>query len=196
MIGSEEWLLKPGSVGRSSNGKIHICDEDGKELPVGSTGIIYFDSGARFQYLNDPDKTLGTRHPQHAGWTSFGDIGHVDGDGYLFLSDRKAFMIISGGVNVYPQEAENLLSMHPAVADVAVFGVPDADLGEQVKAVVEPVEWTLAGPQLEAELIAYCKSKLAGLKCPRSIDFEKSLPRDDAGKLAKRSLRDRYWRAH
>lgn len=196
MISSEEWLRKPGSVGRPSRGAIHICDDDGNELPTGSTGIIYFDGGARFQYLNDADKTRGTRHPRHAGWASFGDIGRVDEDGYLFLSDRKAFMIICGGVNIYPQEAENVLSMHPEVADLAVFGVPDADLGEQVKAVVEPVNPSLAGPELEAELIAFCKSKLASLKCPKSIDFEEKLPRDDAGKLAKRALRDRYWRSH
>jgi len=193
MIGSEEWLRKPGSVGRASSGSIHICDDDGQEVPAGATGAIYFNSGARFEYLNDPDKTLGARHPQHPGWSSFGDIGHLDEDGYLFLSDRKAFMIIAGGVNIYPQEAENVLLMHPSVADATVFGIPDADMGEQVKAVVEPVDWQPSGPALESELIAFCRSKLASLKCPKSIDFVKRLPRDDAGKLAKRALRDRYW---
>jgi acyl-CoA synthetase (AMP-forming)/AMP-acid ligase II len=193
LISSEEWLRKPGSVGRPSSGSIHICDEHGSELPAGATGMIYFDAGASFQYLNDAAKTSGARHPQQPGWASFGDIGHVDEDGYLFLSDRKAFMIISGGVNIYPQEAENVLSMHPAVADVAVFGVPDTDLGERAMAVIEPVEWERAGPELEAALIAFCKSKLASLKCPKSIDFERKLPRDEAGKLAKRALRDRYW---
>jgi long-chain acyl-CoA synthetase len=192
MISSEEWLRKPGSVGRPSTGAIHICADDGTELAAGSTGVVYFETGARFEYLNDAQKSADARHPQHPGWASFGDIGRVDDDGYLFLSDRKAFMIISGGVNIYPQEAENLLLTHPSVADVAVFGVPDPDMGEQVKALVDPVDWALAGPALEAELIAFCRSKLAGLKCPKSIDFEK-LPRDDAGKLAKRALRDRYW---
>jgi len=192
-ISSEEWLRKPGSVGKSPTANIHICDDDGSELPTGSTGTVYFDTGARFRYLNDPEKTARARHPQHPTWSSFGDIGHIDEDGYLFLSDRKAFMIISGGVNIYPQEAENLLHTHPAVLDAAVFGIPDPDMGEQVKAVVEPVDWTAAGPLLEAELIAFCKSRLATLKCPKSIDFVEKLPRDDAGKLAKRALRDRYW---
>lgn len=192
-INSEEWLRKPGSVGKSPSATIHICDDEGNELPVGSVGTVFFDSGARFQYLNDPEKTEGARHPQHPSWSTFGDIGHIDEDGYLFLSDRKAFMIISGGVNIYPQEAENLLVTHPAVLDAAVFGIPDPDMGEQVKAVVEPVKWALAGAALEAELIAFCKSKLATLKCPKSIDFVEKLPRDDAGKLAKKALRDRYW---
>jgi long-chain acyl-CoA synthetase len=192
-INSEEWLRKPGSVGKSAVGPIHICDDNGNELPTGSAGTVFFDSGARFQYLNDPEKTSGARHPQHPGWSTFGDIGHVDDEGYLFLSDRKAFMIISGGVNIYPQEAENLLLMHPAVADAAVFGVPDPDLGEQVKAVIEPIDWTSATSSLEAELIAFCKSKLSTLKCPKSIDFVEKLPRDDAGKLAKKALKDQYW---
>jgi len=192
-INSEEWLRKPGSVGKSPTANIHICDDDGNELTTGSTGTVYFDTGARFQYINDPEKTARARHPQHPTWSTFGDIGHLDEDGYLFLSDRKAFMIISGGVNIYPQEAENLLLTHPAVLDAAVFGVPDPDLGEQVKAVVEPVNWASANASLEAELIAFCKSKLSTLKCPSSIDFVEKLPRDDAGKLAKRALRDQYW---
>jgi len=192
MISSAEWLRKPGSVGRPAGGDIHVCAEDGTELPPGATGVIYFDSGARFEYLNDAQKSAGARHPLHPGWASFGDIGHVDEDGYLFLSDRKAFMIICGGVNIYPQEAENLLLTHPAVADAAVFGIPDPDMGEQVRALVEPADWTAAGPALESELVAFCRAKLAGLKCPKSIGFE-SLPRDDAGKLNKRALRDRYW---
>jgi acyl-CoA synthetase (AMP-forming)/AMP-acid ligase II len=193
-INSEEWLRKPGSVGKSGSGPIHICDDDGNELPIGETGTVFFDTGARFQYLNDPEKTRNARHPQHPSWSTFGDIGRVDEEGYLFLSDRKAFMIISGGVNIYPQEAENILLTHPAVLDAAVFGVPDPDMGEQVKAVVEPVKWAAAGAGLEAELIAFCKSKLATLKCPKSIDFVEKLPRDDAGKLAKKALRDSYWK--
>jgi acyl-CoA synthetase (AMP-forming)/AMP-acid ligase II len=192
LISSEEWLEKPGSVGRPLAGSLHICDEEGRELPAGETGTVYFAAAAPFEYLNNPDKTRNVRHPLKPNWATFGDIGHVDPDGYLYLSDRKAFMIIVGGVNIYPQEAENVLSMHPAVADVAVFGIADPELGEQVKAVIQPVEWSRAGPALEAELIAYCKSKLATLKCPKSIDFEQTLPRDPTGKLAKSALRDRY----
>ena len=192
MISSAEWLRKPGSVGRPTSGGIHICDDDGNELPAGSTGVIYFETVARFQYLNDPDKTLGARHARHPNWASFGDVGRVDEDGYLFLCDRKAFMIIAGGVNIYPQETENMLALHPAVADVAVFGIPDPDMGEQVKAVVQPADWSQAGPALESELIRYCRSKLASLKCPQSIDFAQALPRDPAGKLLKHQLRERY----
>ena len=193
MIDSHEWLKKPGSVGKSSLGTIHICGEDGQVLPPGETGLIYFEGNAGFDYLNDQDKTKDSRHPQHSNWATFGDIGRIDEDGYLFLSDRRAFMIICGGVNIYPQEAENLLTSHPKVADVAVFGVPDPDMGEQVKAVVQPAEGIETGPELEAELIAWCRSRLASLKCPRSIDFEDELPRDPTGKMLKRQLRDRYW---
>jgi acyl-CoA synthetase (AMP-forming)/AMP-acid ligase II len=193
MISSAEWLRKPGSVGRVARGSIHVCDDAGNELPVGETGTIYFNCGARFEYLNDEDKTAGSRHPAHADWSTFGDIGRVDDEGYLFLSDRKAFMIIAGGVNIYPQEAEDVLLGHPAVADAVVFGVPDADMGEQVKAVVEPIDWSQAGAAFEAELIAWCRSRLADFKCPRSIDFERKLLRDDAGKIAKHALRNRYW---
>ncbi len=193
MISSAEWLRKPGSVGRAAQGGIHVCDDDGNELPAGATGTVYFDCGAQFEYLGDAGKTAGARHPEHAGWSTFGDIGRVDEDGYLFLSDRRAFMIIAGGVNIYPQEAEDVLIAHPEVADVVVFGVPDPDMGEQVKAVVEPVNYTRAGPDFEAALIAYCRERLAGLKCPRSVDFERNLPRDDAGKIAKHALRSRYW---
>jgi acyl-CoA synthetase (AMP-forming)/AMP-acid ligase II len=193
MISSAEWLKKPGSVGRPVTGTLHICDERGQELLPNTTGIIYFDAGASFEYLNNPEKSRNAHHLLHPAWATFGDIGHVDEDGYLYLCDRRAFMIIVGGVNIYPQEAENLLAMHAAVADVAVFGIPDAEMGEQVKAVVQPAEGATAGPALEAELIAYCKSQLATLKCPVSIDFEATLPRDAAGKLAKAALRDRYW---
>ena len=192
MISSEEWLRKPGSVGRGFHCTIHICGEDGSELPIGETGTIWFEGATGFRYLGDPEKTRSIFHPQRADWATFGDIGHLDEDGYLFLSDRKAFMIICGGVNIYPQEVEDLLAMHPAVADVAVFGVPDPDMGEQVKAVVAPADWNKAGPELEAELIAYCKSSLATLKCPKSVSFERELPRDDAGKLVKQKVRNRY----
>jgi long-chain acyl-CoA synthetase len=194
VITSQEWLRKPGSVGRAYGPcKIHICTEEGEELPVGETGVIYFEGGSDFSYYNDPDKTKDARNPKNNQWRTFGDIGHIDEDGYLFLSDRRAFMIIAGGVNIYPQEAENQLILHPKVQDVAVFGVPDPDMGEQVKAVVQPADWSQAGPALEAELIAYCKSQLSTLKCPKTIDFEKELPRDITGKMMKRELRARYW---
>jgi long-chain acyl-CoA synthetase len=194
VITSHEWLKKPGSVGRTHGpSEIRICNEEGDELPVGETGVIYFEGGSDFSYYNDPEKTKDARNPKNPQWRTFGDIGRVDEDGYLFLSDRRAFMIVAGGVNIYPQEAENLLILHPKVQEVAVFGVPDPDMGEQVKAVVQPADWSQAGPELEKELIAYCRSQLAGLKCPKSIDFEKELPRDITGKMMKRELRARYW---
>lgn len=193
-IRSEEWLRKPGSVGRASHGVLHICDEEGNELPLGENGLIYFEHPeAQFEYLGDDEKTRSSYDPRGRGWRTYGDIGHVDEDGYLFLTDRRSFMIVAGGVNIYPQEAENVLTMHPKVTDVVVFGVPDPDMGEQVKAVVQPADWNAAGPELEAELIAYCKSKLATLKCPKSIDFQQQLPRDDNGKISKKALKDSYW---
>ena len=193
LIDSHEWLKKPGSVGRAVMGKIHICSEEGNELPAGEQGVIYFEAGGDFAYLNDLEKTQESLHPKHSDWKTYGDIGWIDEDGYLFLSDRRAFMIVCGGVNIYPQEAENLLWMHPAVADAAVFGIPDPDLGEQVKAVVQPADWSKAGPELGAELIAYCRASLASLKCPKSIDFAKTLPRDAMGKMMKKQLRASYW---
>ncbi len=194
-IGSEEWLDHRGSVGRSLGAPLHICDEAGEELPVGETGLVYFDSptGLPFEYHNDPDKTRGTLHPRIPNWSTLGDVGHLDEDGYLYLTDRRAYMIIAGGVNIYPQEVENALVMHPAVMDVAVFGVPDDDMGEQVKAVVQPAPGVEAGTELELQLIAYCREHLAAVKCPRSIDFAPELPRLPTGKLYKRLLRDRYW---
>ncbi len=191
---SEEWLAHPGTVGKALTGIVHIVDEEsGNEVPVGETGTVYFEGGAQFEYHNDPEKTKGSRLGN--GWSTLGDIGRLDEDGFLYLTDRKAYMIISGGVNIYPQEAENLLVTHPKVMDVAVFGVPNTDFGEEVKAVVQPVHWDDAGPELERELIAFCKEHLAGIKCPRSIDFEAELPRHPTGKLYKRLLRDRYWEA-
>jgi long-chain acyl-CoA synthetase len=193
-IRSEEWLKKPGSVGKASHGVLHICDEEGNELPVGEAGLIYFERPeAKFEYHGDDEKTKGSFDPKGRGWRTYGDIGRVDEDGYLFLTDRRSFMIVAGGVNIYPQEAENVLTMHPKIADVVVFGVPDPDMGEQVKAVVQPADWNEAGPELEAELIEYCKSKLATLKCPKTIDFQQQLPRDDNGKISKKALRDSYW---
>ena len=193
-INSEEWLAHKGSVGRPLIGTIHIVGEDGEEVPTGESGTIYFEGGAEFEYHNDPEKTKGSRNDK--GWSTLGDVGYVDDEGFLYLTDRKAYMIISGGVNIYPQEAENLLVTHPKVLDVAVFGVPNEDFGEEVKAVVQPMDMDAAGPELERELIAFCKEHLAGYKCPRSIDFEAELPRHPTGKLYKRLLKDRYWADH
>jgi long-chain acyl-CoA synthetase len=193
---SEDWLAHPGTVGKALVGELHILGEDGAELPVGQTGTVYFGGAADFEYHNDPEKTASARDPQGRGWTTLGDVGYVDDDGFLYLTDRKAYMIITGGVNVYPQETENLLAMHPKVADVAVLGVPNEDFGEEVKAVVEPVAWSDAGPALEAELIAYCREHLADVKCPRTVDFRQELPRHPTGKLYKRLLKDEYWKDH
>ena len=189
---SHEWLSHPGTVGRSLGGSLKIVDEDGKELPPGATGQIYFADGPPFAYHNDPVKTAAAYHPN--GWASLGDIGHLDVDGYLYLTDRKAYMIISGGVNIYPQEAEDVLVTHPAVLDAAVFGIPNEEMGEEVKAIVQPLDIANAGPELAAELIAFCRARLSHIKCPRSIDFAAELPRTPTGKLVKRVLRDRYWR--
>ena len=191
-INSEEWLEHKGSVGRPLTAKLFILDDDGNVLPPGEIGGVYFASGPdSFEYHNDPDKTAESRSTQ--GYTTLGDIGYVDDDGFLYLTDRKADMIISGGVNIYPREAENVLITHPAVEDVAVFGVPNEDFGEEVKAVVQPMDPATAGPALAAELIEYCLARLSSIKCPRSIDFEAELPRHPTGKLYKRLLKDRYW---
>jgi long-chain acyl-CoA synthetase len=190
-INSHDWLAHPGSVGRALVARLHIVGDDGEELPPGEPGTVYFSGGPEFSYHNDPEKTAQTRNDR--GWSTLGDVGYVDEEGYLYLTDRKAFMIISGGVNIYPQEVENLLIGHPKVADVAVFGVPNEEFGEEVKAVVQPMDWADAGPALEAELIGYCRQHLAHLKCPKSVDFERELPRHPTGKLYKRLLRDRYW---
>jgi fatty-acyl-CoA synthase len=155
---------------------------------------VYFAGGQPFEYHNDPEKTESITHAN--GWRTLGDIGYLDADGYLYLTDRQAHMIISGGVNIYPQEAENVLAGHPAVVDVAVIGVPDAEMGEAVKAVVQPVSPQTAGPELKAELLAYCRERLATYKCPRSVDFTDQLPREPNGKLYKRLLRERYWVGH
>jgi long-chain acyl-CoA synthetase len=189
-ISPQEWLAKKGSVGKALLGSIHIVDEEGNDLPAYETGRVCFSGGPPFAYHGEQASTS-THDAQ--GRASFGDVGYVDSDGYLFLTDRKAFMIISGGVNVYPQETENTLILHPKVADVAVIGVPDPDLGEAVKAVVQPVAWGEAGPELAAELMAFCRARLGAIKCPRSIDFDPELPRQPTGKLYKRLIRDRYW---
>lgn len=192
-IGPEEWLKKPGSVGKAQGVAIHICDEKGQELLVGEDGLIYFAGGKDFEYLNDPQKTKDARHPKHPHWSTLGDIGHIDEDGYLFLTDRKSFMIISGGVNIYPQEIENLLVQHPDIDDVAVIGVPNPDMGEEVKALVQPKDWERRGEKFAASLIEYCRANLAHYKCPQSVDFERKLPRHETGKLYKQQLRKRYW---
>lgn len=193
IISSEEWMRKPGSVGRAIVGKIHICDDDGIELPVGDIGTIYFSGGRQFAYHNAPDKTAASHNSRHPDWSTMGDVGHVDDEGFLFLSDRKDFMIISGGVNIYPQEVENLMIGHPDVADVAVFGVPHPDFGEEVKAVVQPTDWSKADEALADELMRWTRAQLADIKCPRSIDFMQALPRAETGKLYKKELKARYW---
>jgi acyl-CoA synthetase (AMP-forming)/AMP-acid ligase II len=195
-VGPEEWLAHPGTVGRPLLGEVHICDDEGNEVETGETGTIYFGNGGEFEYHNDPGKTEDSRHPKEKGWTTLGDMGYVDEDGYLYLTDRKSFMIISGGVNIYPQEVENLLVTHPKVADAAVFGVPNAEFGEEVKAVVQPVDQDETGDALAAELIAFCRDHLSHIKCPKTVDFERELPRHPTGKLYKRLLRDRYWEGH
>jgi long-chain acyl-CoA synthetase len=194
LVNSADWLAHPGTVGRAVVGVLRICDDDGHELPVGRTGVVYFSDGKAFEYHNDPQKTAQSRNTQ--GWTTLGDIGHIDAEGYLYLTDRKANMIISGGVNIYPQEAENLLVTHPKVFDVAVFGVPNEEFGEEVKAVVQPRDMAEAGAALEQELIAFCREQLSPIKCPRSVDFLAELPRHPTGKLYKRLLRDKYWAGH
>ena len=191
---SADWLEHPGSVGRALLGEVVIVDDDGNELPVGEEGGVYFRSDAKFEYHNDPEKTADARLGDDL--STLGDVGRLDEDGFLYLTDRKAHMIISGGVNIYPQEAENILTMHPAVFDVAVIGVPNEDFGEEVKAIVQPVDPAAAGDDLARELIAFCRSQLADVKCPRSVDFRDDLPRHPTGKLYKRLLKDEYWAGH
>ena len=189
-ITTPEWLDHPGSVGRAKLGVIHICDETGRELPTGEEGEVYFEAGHRFAYHNDPEKTAASAND--VGWTTLGDIGRVDAEGYLYLTDRKSFMIISGGVNIYPQEIEDVLLGHPAVLDAAVFGVPNEDFGEEVKAVVQLLSSADAGQALKDALMEHCRSHLSSIKCPRSIDFRDSLPRSATGKLYKRRLKEEY----
>ncbi len=189
---SQEWLAHRGTVGRVLLGKLHVLDDDMKEQPPGTAGTLWFETATPFEYFNDPQKTREARSPDGT-MSTVGDVGYVDGDGFLYLTDRATFMIISGGVNIYPQECENLLVTHPKVADAAVFGVPNADLGEEVKAVVQLMPGVDPGLATVEELIAFCGDHLARQKVPRSIDFEAELPRLPTGKLYKRLLRDRYW---
>jgi fatty-acyl-CoA synthase len=190
-ISPEEWLARPGSVGRTRTGAVHICDEDGRELAPGEAGLIYFeDPGkAKFHYLNDEAKTARARHPQHPDWYAVGDIGRVDEEGYLYLTDRKDFMIISGGVNIYPQAIEDALIVHPKVLDAAVIGAPNPEYGEEVRAIVQPKDWADAGPALAEELQAWCRTRISAVSCPRSVEFVQELPRIPSGKLAKHELR-------
>jgi long-chain acyl-CoA synthetase len=193
---SDMWLAHPGTVGVAVTGTLHILDEHGNEMPTGESGTVFFEGGGAFEYHNDPAKTADSRDPR--GWSTLGDVGYLDADKFLYLTDRKAYMIISGGVNIYPQESENLLVTHPKVIDVAVFGVPNEEFGEEVKAVVQPVTMpadATAAKALEQELIAFCRTELSPIKCPRSIDFREELPRHPTGKLYKRLLKDEYWAA-
>ncbi|MBR0869702.1 AMP-binding protein [Bradyrhizobium tropiciagri] len=189
---SEEWLAHRGTVGRVLLGDLHILDENMKPCPKGTPGTVWFKTGSAFEYFNDPAKTSEARSAD-GSMSTVGDVGYVDDDNFLYLTDRATFMIISGGVNIYPQECENLLITHPKVADAAVFGVPNVDLGEEVKAVVQPADGIAPGPELAEELIAFCAQSLSRQKVPRSVDFEAELPRLPTGKLYKRLLRDRYW---
>ena len=192
-VKSPDWLEHKGSVGRAVYGEIHICDENGDEVPVGEEGQIYFGGTAPPNYHNDPEKNASALNPKHPDWSSLGDVGKLDEDGFLYLTDRKAFMIISGGVNIYPQEAENVLITHPKVADVAVIGVPDEEFGEAVKAIVQPMPGIAPSDDLAEELLEFCRDELSKIKCPKSVDFDLELPRHPTGKLYKRLIRDRYW---
>lgn len=193
MITTDEWQRKRGSVGRAKLGVVHICDDDGNELPAGQVGTIFFERDvAPFEYHNDPVKTAESRHRWHENWTTVGDLGYLDHDGYLYLTDRKSFTIISGGVNIYPQEIENVLASHALVQDVAVIGVPDPEMGEQVKAVVQLHDGVTACDSIVSDLRNYVRDHIAHYKTPRSFDFVEELPRLATGKLAKRALIDRY----
>ena len=188
---ASEWLEHRGSVGRPLLGIPHAVDDAGTELPIGEVGTIWFEGGGNFEYLGDPQKTVESADPR--GWRTVGDIGRLDAAGYLYLTDRKSNMIISGGVNIYPQEVEDLIITHPKVLDAAVIGVPDAEFGESVKAVVQLVDPTQRCDALATEIIAFCRASLSPIKCPRSVDFADQLPRHPNGKLYKRKLREQYW---
>jgi long-chain acyl-CoA synthetase len=193
LVDSAAWLQRPGTVGKSVLGVIHICDDEGLEVPTGQVGNVYFERDlVPFVYHNDDAKTAAAQHPQHPLWTTMGDVGYVDEEGYLFLTDRKSFMIISGGVNIYPQEVENVLALHPHVQDVAVIGVPDEDMGEAVLAVVVPRGDAEAGPDLEREIIEFVKGRVAHYKAPRSVRFRDTLPRTETGKLLKAELKKTF----
>ena len=197
IIDSSSWLQHKGSVGPALIGELHVLDDEGNELPPGEVGTVYFapggvlsDHSPSFSYHKEPGKTSEAYNDR--GWATTGDIGYVDEEGFLYLTDRKNFMIISGGVNIYPQEIENLLITHPKVADVAVFGIPNEEFGEEVKAVVEPANWADATDEVAFELIEWMRDRLSHIKVPRSLDFNEKLPRMDNGKLYKRHLMEEY----
>lgn len=193
VIDSHEALQRPGSVGKAILGILRICDEAGDEVPVGTDGIVYFERDQLpFRFHKDPEKTRSAQNPKHPTWTTLGDIGHVDADGYLYLTDRRDFMIISGGVNIYPQAIEDALALHPLVHDAAVIGAPDPDMGEAVKAVIELPPGTEPSPALAEELLEFLRTKVARHMVPRSVDFIDRMPRLPTGKLYKRTLRERY----
>ncbi|WP_153505234.1 acyl-CoA synthetase [Cumulibacter manganitolerans] len=194
LINTEQWLAKPGSVGKAAVGVLHVCDEDGNELPPGEVGKVYFEqqSGMPFEYYGDPEKTAASRHPQHANWSAIGDLGYLDEDGYLFLAERQSFVIISGGVNIYPQEVEDAITMHPLVQDVAVIGVNHPEMGEEVKAVVQLAPGVPATEETREQLMEHLRGQLAKYKLPRSIDFVDELPRTPTGKLRKHQIRATY----
>jgi long-chain acyl-CoA synthetase len=191
IVPPQEWLARPGTVGQAHGCSIRICGDNGEVLPPGEIGTVYLADGQKFEYFNDPVRTK-SAYNQY-GWATMGDAGYVDADGYLYLTDRKDFMIISGGVNIYPREIEDALLTHPAVRDAAVIGAPHADLGEMVAAVIEPRDWSAAGPELAGELQAFLRERLSPVKLPRRIDFMPELPRLPTGKLMKRHLRDAYF---
>lgn len=190
VISPSEWMTHPGSVGRAVSGELRIVSEDGRVCEARQEGVVYFANGPKFEYHNDPEKTAGAHNEQ--GWSTIGDIGYLDEEGFLYLTDRRSNMIISGGVNIYPQEAENILQSHPAVSDVAVFGVPHPDFGEQVVAVVLPKQGYLPSVDLANEIVEFCRANLAHFKCPRKVDFTEDMPRTETGKLLKRVVRDEY----
>lgn len=193
-ISPEDWLRHKGSVGRAVVGTLHICDDQGEPLPKGEEGLIFFENGPQFSYHNAPEKTAEAHN--NYGWSTIGDVGKVDEEGFLYLTDRKSFMIISGGVNIYPLEIENHLISHPQIADVAVIGAPDEEMGEKVVAVVQLEKGVIASEILEKDIISFARSGLSGVKTPRQVDFVDQLPRHDTGKLYKRLIRDEYWKSH
>jgi long-chain acyl-CoA synthetase len=190
-IGAQDWLTHKGSVGKAVLGELRICGDDGEQLPPRAEGIVHFANGPPLSYHNAPDKAA--ENTNRHGWTTLGDVGWADEEGFLYLTDRKSFMIISGGVNIYPQEIENLLITHPKVADAAVVGAPDEEMGEKVVAVIQPMDWAAAGDDLRNELMAFCRANLSHVKSPRVLDFMQELPRHPTGKLYKRLIRDAYW---
>ena len=191
MINSQDWLDRPGSVGKAAVGIIHICDDKGEPVPSRTEGNIHFEGGPPFEYHNDPEKT--SQSFNQYGWATLGDVGWVDEDNYLYLTDRKSFMIISGGVNIYPQELENILALHREVADAAVVSAPDPEMGEKVVAILQPMDWANANENFAEEINVWLQGKISRVKMPRQIDFSRELPRHPTGKLYKRLLRDAYW---